>query len=647
MKRVALTFDTEPRPERARAGNDRAIIDALDAAGGVATFFLQGDWVRSEPGLARRLVTEGHRIANHTDTHALPGEIEPQALCDQIALAERSVIDLAGASPRPYFRCPQNSGAFDEGVLETIRSTGYRQTGWTHDSFDWHDAMDAQTLRRSVVEAVVEHGDGAIVLFHSWPDATADALSGILADLRAAGFTPVTLDALEAQDIPIATVTPTEPPLPSHSLSRSAAWALAAKVATVVANLAIGVVVSRTLGPVGKGNYALIQQIVGILVVVFGLGLATSNTYFVAKRRVSARAATANSLWLAAATTALASVVLFMVLVGPFAPERSYSIAMALVATALFGTSIVFGWVNAISSALAGLRVQSIAAILSLATVTVGTVGLWALRLMSPLAMLALGAAGQLVGSLTVLGMQGRAMMALRPSRTSLRAMVPYASKAYAIDALTSLHLRQDILIIGWLTEPRLVGLYSVAVGVATMVRYLPQVTGAALFARASQMQGAVGSDLAMRLSRIVALLLVVVAVAAAALGPWFITTLYGDRFAEAVPVFLALIPGYLAMGLSEAAAGYLFSTGVIYWRYSLVAVIVTIAANIIVTPLAGILGVAIVSSVTYVAFAIAILSLATRTTGTRLAEWVVPGGEDLAVLRDSAARLLGGGEPR
>ena len=644
MKRVALTFDVEPAPDGRMRGNDERIVDALAERGVRATFFLQGEWVREKPALAARLAAEGHRLGNHTDTHALPGDIEPAVLRDQIASAERSILETTGESPRPYFRCPQNSGAFCASVLTTIGSAGYRQTGWTIDSFDWHGSVDADTLVRTTVESVVEEGDGAIVLFHSWPDATARALPRIVDELAARGCDFVTLEELPDDSIPVATPAPVAPPFAAHSLAHSATWALFAKIATIVANLAIGVVIARTLGPVGKGNYSLIQQIVGILVVVFGLGLSSANTYFVAKRRVDARVATANSLWLAAAATGIASVVLYLVLVGPFAPERSYSLAMAAVATALFGSSVVFSWVTAIASGRSGLRVQSIGAILSLATVAVGTGALWALDLLSPLALLALGALGQTLGSLAVLALQGRSMWSLRPSRSAISRMVPYASRAYAIDTLTQLHLRQDLLILGWLTEPRIVGLYSVAVGVATMVRYLPQITGAALFARVSQLGEEVGAELAMRLSRIVALLLVVVAVLAAAAGPWLITGFYGTRFAEAAGVFLILVPGYLAMGLAEAAAGYLFANGIIYWRLALVAALANALANIAIIPLYGMTGAAFASTLTYTAFAIAILTLASRHSATAVREWVVPTGEDLAILTQTVRRLVPGG---
>ena len=70
---------------------------------------------------------------------------------------------------------------------------------WHVDPGDW-TGVSAKVLRRRVVEGVLAHGDGAVVLLHGWPDATPVALPGIIEDLRAAGCSFVTVDALD--DVP-------------------------------------------------------------------------------------------------------------------------------------------------------------------------------------------------------------------------------------------------------------------------------------------------------------------------------------------------------------------------------------------------------------------------------------------------------------
>ena len=43
----------------------------------------------------------------------------------------------------------------------------------------------------------MDHGDGAVLLVHSWPDPTALALRAVIGDLLAVGATFVTLDGLD------------------------------------------------------------------------------------------------------------------------------------------------------------------------------------------------------------------------------------------------------------------------------------------------------------------------------------------------------------------------------------------------------------------------------------------------------------------
>ena len=61
---VYLTFDDGPIPEATPY-----ILDVLAQYGVKATFFMVGDNVRKYPDIYRRVVSEGHRIGNHTHNH--------------------------------------------------------------------------------------------------------------------------------------------------------------------------------------------------------------------------------------------------------------------------------------------------------------------------------------------------------------------------------------------------------------------------------------------------------------------------------------------------------------------------------------------------------------------------------------------------
>ncbi|MDY0087579.1 MAG: polysaccharide deacetylase family protein [Coriobacteriia bacterium] len=633
--RVALTFDTEPGQDTSGDDGAERILGILVSHGVRATFFLQGEWAELHPDLAARLTAEGHRVGNHTHSHALPGAIGEDVLREEIARAEGVIERTTGQSPRPYFRCPQNSGAFDEDVRARISEAGYRQTGWSFDSLDWQEGRTAEAIAATVVAGVKTHGDGSVVLLHTWPAATAEALPLILDALAGRGVEFVTLDELDAESLPVACVQPSAARPRGHHLAKSTLWGLAAKFATVAANFLIGVIIARALGPVGKGAYALVLQIVGVLVVALGLGLGTSNIYFVASRKAPAKTVTANSLWLLAATGVLATAVCMLFIAGPFAPDPPYSFAMAVAASALFVFTTLFTWLGAVAVGLSGLKPRAIAGICSVSVVLAGVVVLSRLELLSALFVIALGVVGQALASLVVLAFERGKMLSLRPSLHTLRSMLGYSAKSYVVELVNYVHLRLDILLLGWLTTTATVGVYSVGVSLAEIARYVPSVVGAALFARASGVARDEGSALSARMSRLTVLLVAASVVVFGALAPVAVPRVFGEAFSDATRIFLVLLPGTAAMSISEVPSSYLFSRQIIYWRASAAMVALNVVLNLIMIPRLGAVGAALASSVTYTLLAGIILYLMKRESGLSYREILVPSVRDVrAALR-------------
>ena len=61
---VAITFDDGPHSQ-----GTPAVLAALAAADARATFFLVGEQVRRDPGLAAEVAAAGHAVAVHGDRH--------------------------------------------------------------------------------------------------------------------------------------------------------------------------------------------------------------------------------------------------------------------------------------------------------------------------------------------------------------------------------------------------------------------------------------------------------------------------------------------------------------------------------------------------------------------------------------------------
>jgi peptidoglycan/xylan/chitin deacetylase (PgdA/CDA1 family) len=197
--RVALTFDAE-HPDRPRCPPDAAerILAALREAGARATFFIQGRWALSQPALARGIAEDGHLIGHHSHHHARMTLLTDRGLREDVAEGERAIRQSTGADPRPWFRCPFGDGHDDPRVLQALGELGYRNVHWHVEVEDWEPWRTPEDLTRGVLEGVRRHGDGTVVLLHTWPAPTAEALPDLLTELERAGARPVRIDELEA-----------------------------------------------------------------------------------------------------------------------------------------------------------------------------------------------------------------------------------------------------------------------------------------------------------------------------------------------------------------------------------------------------------------------------------------------------------------
>jgi peptidoglycan-N-acetylglucosamine deacetylase len=196
--RVALTFDTEHWSHPSTPDVQERILDVLAAAGVRATFFVQGRWATAYPGCARRIAASGHLVGNHSHHHAPMDSLTDAGIESDVRKAEAAIRALAGVDPRPWFRCPFGSGHDDPRVLAALGRAGYRDHHWDVEPDDWRPERTPADLERLVVEGALTHGDGAVVLLHSWPPATIAALPAILHGLRAGGARLVGLDEVAA-----------------------------------------------------------------------------------------------------------------------------------------------------------------------------------------------------------------------------------------------------------------------------------------------------------------------------------------------------------------------------------------------------------------------------------------------------------------
>lgn len=176
---IALTFDQGVRG----AGETPRVLDILRDGAAPSTFFLIGVWAENNPDLVRRMVAEGHQIANHTYDHPNLTNLTDAEITQQMEQTEAIIAKITGKTTKPYMRPP--SGSLDNRVLALMQRLGYAVVYWTLDSTDWRRESTPETIVNWVIEKAKP---GDIVVFHGYSPKTAEALPAIVKGLKAKGY---------------------------------------------------------------------------------------------------------------------------------------------------------------------------------------------------------------------------------------------------------------------------------------------------------------------------------------------------------------------------------------------------------------------------------------------------------------------------
>lgn len=187
QKTIYLTFDAGYEN-----GYTTAILDALKKHEVPVTFFLVANYIQKSPDLVKRMVEEGHIVANHTYSHPNMANISTlEAFKKELEDLEEEYEKVTGSKMKKYYRPPQ--GIYSEKNLQMAQELGYKTFFWSLAYVDWYE--DNQPSRQEALSKLNGRiHPGAVVLLHSTSKTNSEILDELLGKWKEMGYTFGTLD---------------------------------------------------------------------------------------------------------------------------------------------------------------------------------------------------------------------------------------------------------------------------------------------------------------------------------------------------------------------------------------------------------------------------------------------------------------------
>ncbi len=183
-----LTFDGAPH-----SPHTERILDVLDDHGVTATFFLEGHRLvgqASQTNCAQMIVDAGHEIANHSYSHPMMDEMNPEAVVEEVCRAREIIEQETGVRTR-QFRPPW--GRLTEDAVAAVHATDHDVVLWNLSIRDW-EGPDAASVANRILGGLT---DGCIIALHDRVEFNPQVLRIVIPRIEAAGYTFRPISAAE------------------------------------------------------------------------------------------------------------------------------------------------------------------------------------------------------------------------------------------------------------------------------------------------------------------------------------------------------------------------------------------------------------------------------------------------------------------
>lgn len=404
----------------------------------------------------------------------------------------------------------------------------------------------------------------------------------------------------------------------------------------LIIKLGLGVLTARLLGARGKGLFVEAFYLPGLLVVLLGMSLGKALIYKVRRNELKPEHLFQLVVVYVVAISSVTLVAYYLFL--PIIQKsllRELNPALARVTILVFPAMLITHYVAGdIFRSLGRIQWANLFSILE-QILPIGLI----------LAFIALmnheytTVAYAYFAALNVLGVAALIML-LKISRPLSFALPPrellavgrFGLKYHALQVLSQIEYRSDILIMSMLLSAEQVGLYSVGVTMAQVIWMFQNSVAIVLFPRLSGTNDDESIKITNYVTRNTLFVNIVIGALIALLGRPLIHLLYGDSFQASYFAFLVLVPGIVANTIFRTTSTHFAGRGepLRTARVSLFTMIGNIVLNIFLIPSLGIIGASLSSTVSYSCGAALMLYQYIRKTRAQWQDILLPKPSDV-----------------
>ncbi|MEH7118410.1 polysaccharide deacetylase family protein [Neobacillus vireti] len=141
-----------------------------------ATFFLEGNWTKKNPELAKMIVSAGHEVGNHSYSHPDMSKLTAAKAREQM-MKTNEIIEAATGEKCVWFAPP--SGSYRDETVKIANELNMKTVMWTVDTVDWRKPSPDVLINRVLSKI----DKGSMVLMHP-TESTAKSLERLIISIE-------------------------------------------------------------------------------------------------------------------------------------------------------------------------------------------------------------------------------------------------------------------------------------------------------------------------------------------------------------------------------------------------------------------------------------------------------------------------------